>query len=141
MNRFLLLAVLTSAGWTAEATPTVPTAADAITQRRAAEAAKAYAKASAPAAPLDPALAERIGEIEMLATEGESFLAAGRDLKAGDCVLAAAERWTTLSLAERATLGVRGRAAQAKITALNRALAGPDGLVVPAPLTEAKPTE
>ena len=142
--RWLPLVLLAGAAWSADPTPsapTAPTAADAVTQRRAAEAAKAYAETSAPTAPLDPALAERIGEIEMLATEGESFLAAGRDLKAGDCALAAAERWTRVSLAERATLGARGRAAQAKITALNRALAGPDGLVVPAPLTEAKPAD
>jgi len=133
----VLTMVLVSAA-AAESTPspTPPSAADAVIQRRAAEAAKAYAETSAPATPLDPALAERIGEIEVLASEGESFLAGGRDLKAGDCVLAAAERWAKISLEQRAALGARGRAARAKIIALSRQLAGPDGLIVPAPMAD-----
>jgi hypothetical protein len=54
-------------------------------------------------------------------------------LKAGDCALAGAERWAKLTAAERTALGARGRAVQAKLLALTRRLAGPDGLPVPPP--------
>ena len=137
----LMLSVAAAAEPIAPVPPEAPSAAELVTRRRAAEAAKAYAESTVAAGALEPALAERISEIEMLVTEGEAFLAAGRPLKAGDCAIAAAERWGKLTPAERVALAARGKAAQAKITALSRALAGPDGLTVPPPLSEVPPAE
>lgn len=134
--RLAVLALAACAAWSAEPPaprPAAPTAADAVIQRRAAEAVKAYAEAGAAEAPLEPALAERIAAIEALAGEGESFLAGGRMLDAGDRALAGADAWAKLSPAERTALGGRGRAAQGRLLALTRRLAGPDGLAVPEP--------
>jgi len=131
----LALALLLTSSWAAEpVAPEAPSDAELITRRRAAEAVKAYAEATAPAAPLDAELAERIAEIEMLVTEGESFFAAGRVLKAGDCVLAASAKLAKVTAAERATLGARLKLAQDKAIALHRRLAEPSGLAVPPPL-------
>jgi hypothetical protein len=100
-----------------------PRDVDALTRRRAEEALAAHSAAIAPAAPVDPALLDRLASVSGVIQEGAALAAKGQMAEAGDRYLAASELVKAFTAEERHALGARWASLQAGYTALGRGLA------------------
>jgi hypothetical protein len=96
-----------------------PTAVDAITARRAADAADQYTEELAQTASLAPELEEELKAIQTLLDEGRAAFIQGAADKASAAYLAIGERLKKLS-PQRQTLGKRYRSLQDESLALGR---------------------